>query len=91
VFFFLYVIDMPVTYRNVELAFYADDTAIIATSRKLVLFIRYLETYLNNVQRWLREWRIAINISKTNGMLFIKAPGEFPDLDRVLTRANPMG
>jgi hypothetical protein len=37
-----YVNDMPVPSRQVELALYADDTAIIATSRKSALLIRYL-------------------------------------------------
>jgi hypothetical protein len=59
--------------RHVELALYADDTAIIATSRKSALLIRYLETYLSDLERWLREWRIAINVSKTNAMIFAKA------------------
>jgi hypothetical protein len=64
---------MPVPSRHVELALYADDTAIIATSRKSALLIRYLETYLSDLGRWLREWRIAINVSKSNAMLFVKA------------------
>jgi hypothetical protein len=44
VLFNLYVNDMPVPSRHVELALYADDTAIIATSCKSPLLIRYLET-----------------------------------------------
>jgi hypothetical protein len=47
------------------LALYADDTAIIATSRKPTLLFSYLESYLNNIKRWLSEWRIAINVSKS--------------------------
>jgi hypothetical protein len=50
---------------NVELALYADDTAIIATSRKPKLLVSYLKSYLNDLQRWLSEWRIAINVSKS--------------------------
>jgi hypothetical protein len=78
VLFSLYVNDMPVPSRHVELAPYADDAAIIATSRKSALLIRYLETYLNDLQRWLREWRIAINVSKSNAMLFAKAAWRIP-------------
>jgi retron-type reverse transcriptase len=69
----MYVNDMPVPSRHVELALYADDTAIIATSRKSALLMRYLATYLSDLERWLREWRIAINVSKSNTMLFAKA------------------
>ena len=62
VLFSLYVNDMPSPSHHVELALYADDTAVIATSRKPTLFVSYLESYLNDLQRWLSEWRIAINI-----------------------------
>jgi hypothetical protein len=82
VLFSLYTKDMPVLSLNVDLALYADDTAIIATSRKSALLIRYLETYLGDIERWLREWRIAINVSKSNTMLFAKAAWRVPDLDR---------
>jgi hypothetical protein len=73
VLFSLYVNDMPVPSRHVELALYPDDTPIIATSRKSALLIRCLETYLSDLERWLREWIIAINVSKSNAMLFTKA------------------
>jgi len=59
------------------LAFYADDTAIIATSRKPTLLFSYLESYLNEIQRWLSEWRIAINVSKTTAIVFARAGRRF--------------
>jgi hypothetical protein len=43
VLFSLYVNDMPPPSYHVELALYADDTAIIATSRKPTLLVSYLE------------------------------------------------
>jgi hypothetical protein len=61
VLFSLYV-DMPSPSHHVELALYADDTAVIATSRKPTLLVSFLESYLNDLQRWLSEWRIAINV-----------------------------
>ena len=77
VLFSLYVNDMPVPSRHVELALYADDTAIIATSRSPALLVSYLEAYLSDLERWLRVWRIAINVSKSNAMLFAKAGWRF--------------
>jgi hypothetical protein len=59
--FSLYVNDIPTPSHHVELAPYADDTAIIATSRKLTLLVGYLESYLSDLQRSPSEWRIAIN------------------------------
>jgi len=62
VLFSLYVNDMPLPSHHIELALYSDDTAIIATSRKPTLLVSYLESYLDDVQRWLSEWRIAMSL-----------------------------
>jgi hypothetical protein len=70
--FNLYVSDMPPPSHNVKLALYADDTAFITTSRKPALLINYLALYLTDLEWWLREWRIAINVSKFAAMLFAK-------------------
>jgi hypothetical protein len=77
VLFSLYVNDMPSLSHHVELALYADDTAIIATSRKPTLHVSYLESYLNDLQRWLSEWRIAINVSKSSAIIFVHAGRRF--------------
>ena len=52
--FSLYVNEMPVPSRHVDLALYADDTAIIATSSSPPLLVSYLEAYLSELERWLR-------------------------------------
>jgi hypothetical protein len=77
VLFSLYVNDMPPPSHHVELALYADDTAVIATSRKPTLLVSYLESYLNDLQRWLSEWRIAINVSKSSAIIFARAGRRF--------------
>jgi hypothetical protein len=64
---------MPTPSHHVELALYADDTAIIATSRKPTLLVSYLESFLNDLQRWLSEWRIAINVSRSTVKIFARA------------------
>jgi hypothetical protein len=51
---------------------YADDTALIATSRDPSLLVGYLEAYLGRLELWLRSWRIAINVSKSTAVLFAK-------------------
>ena len=55
VLFSLYVNEMPSPSQHIDLALYAHDTAIIATSRKPTLLVSYLESYLNELQRWLSE------------------------------------
>jgi hypothetical protein len=42
---------MPSTSDHVTLALYADDTAIIAMSRKQALLVSYLEAYLGDLER----------------------------------------
>jgi len=70
VLFNLYVNDIPLLSHHVELALRADDTAIIATSRKLL--VSYPDSHLD-LQLWLREWRIAINFSKRTPIIFARA------------------
>jgi hypothetical protein len=70
VLFSLYVNDMPAPSRHVELALYADDTALISTSRSPLLLVCYLETYLNRLELWLRDWRTAINVSRSTAVFF---------------------
>ena len=77
VLFSQYVNDMPTPSRHVELALNADDTAIIATSHQPTLLDRYLETYLSSLQRWLMEWRTAINVSKSSAIIFARAGRRF--------------
>jgi hypothetical protein len=77
VLFSLYVKDMPTPSHHVELALYADDTAIIATLRKPKLLVSYLESYLNDLQLWLSKWRTAINTSKCSAIIFARAGRRF--------------
>ena len=70
VLFSLYV-DMPSPSHHVELTLYGDDTAVIATSGKPTLLVSYLESYLNDLQRWLSEWRIAIKVSKSSAIFAV--------------------
>jgi hypothetical protein len=67
---------MPRPSHHVELAVNADVAAIIATSRKPTLLVSYLESYLNDLQRWLYDWRIAI-VSKSTAIIFARAGRRF--------------
>jgi len=63
-------VDIPMQSHHVELVLYADDTAIMATFRKPVLLVSYQKSYLGYPELWLREWRIAMNVSKSTLMFF---------------------
>jgi hypothetical protein len=62
VLFSLYVNDIPISTRHVELAQYADETALIYTSCDSSLLVRYPEAYLGRLDLCLRNWRIAIKV-----------------------------
>jgi hypothetical protein len=51
---------------------YAVDTALIATSCSPQFIVSYLETYLDTLELWLWDCRIAINVSKSTAVLFAK-------------------
>jgi len=37
-----------------------------------VLIVSYLDSYLNDLQRWLSEWTIAINVPRSTAIIFIQ-------------------
>jgi len=76
--FSLYVNETPSPSHHVD----TDDTAIIATSLKPTLLVSYLESYLNELQRWLSECRIAINVSKSTAINFARAGRRFLQPDQ---------
>ena len=53
----------------------AIDTCVqnFSTSRKATLLVSYLESYLNDLQRWLSDWTIAINVPKSTAIIFARA------------------
>jgi hypothetical protein len=73
---------MPSSSYHVELALYADDTAVIATFRKPTLFVSYLESYFNDLQRLLSEWKIAINVSRSSAIILTCAGRRYSTLDQ---------
>jgi hypothetical protein len=75
--FSLYINDIPTPSHPVELALYADHTAVITMSRKPTLLIIYLVSYLSNFQRCLSEWRIAINVQNSTLIIFMRAGRRF--------------
>ena len=67
----------PSLSHHVELALYVDDAVIIASFSKPTLLMSYLESYLIDLQRRLRKWRIAINASMNAAIIFARAGRRF--------------
>lgn len=66
----LYTADIPHNIPNTKLFTYADDTAIIAYSKKTDLAIKYLQSAVDEISSWLQKWKIKINPDKSQPVLF---------------------
>jgi hypothetical protein len=51
--------------RHDELAFYRDDTAVVATSRSPSVLVNYLEVHLCRLDHCLQNWRICTDVFKS--------------------------
>jgi len=46
-------------------------------NRKPTILVSYMESYFNDLERWLSEWRIAMNVSKSTLTIFALAGRRF--------------
>ncbi|GBN53287.1 RNA-directed DNA polymerase from mobile element jockey [Araneus ventricosus] len=51
---------------------YADDTAIIAQGKSPQTFIPALQKYILSLETWLTNWKIQLNVDKTEAIIFSK-------------------
>lgn len=74
-----YTSDMPIS-SNVTIATYADDTALMANNTCPVKTSALLQNELNNMQDWLKRWRIIINTEKSKHVTFTLRKEECPPI-----------
>ena len=67
--FNIYINDFPQT-RGCTLAQFADDTAIIATSKSSNKAMIKVQTALKEVEDWCCDWRVKINPTKSEAIIF---------------------
>ncbi|GFW38623.1 probable RNA-directed DNA polymerase from transposon X-element [Trichonephila clavipes] len=67
----LYTYDFP-TSPTVEVCLFADDAAILSQARSPETVRKNLQSYLIKFKKWLTLWRISINTSKSQAILFKK-------------------
>ncbi|GFY53133.1 RNA-directed DNA polymerase from mobile element jockey [Trichonephila inaurata madagascariensis] len=77
----LYTHDFPTT-PTVEVCLFADDAAILTQSHSPDLVRKNLQKYLFKLKKWLMLWRISVNTSKSQAIIFKK--GNFNN------RLNPL-
>lgn len=79
VLFNLYVNDFP-KYQSNALCMYADDTAILHSSKSFAMVSLSINHHLLLVEQWLKNWKIKINIDKTVAVMFSYRPNKCPKL-----------
>lgn len=67
--FNIFTADIPKT-QNTYLHLFADDTAVVAQSTTYYSVCCRLQKALNNIENWCRTWKIAVNTSKTQAIMF---------------------
>ncbi|GBM60288.1 putative RNA-directed DNA polymerase from transposon X-element [Araneus ventricosus] len=67
----IFINDIPQKH-NTTLCIYADDTAILAKNKNLKYIASALNSHLKDLESWFIKWKIAVNPSKTELVLFSK-------------------
>lgn len=65
----LFVADIP-TDPSTKIALYADDTAIYSSSKQTNTIVNRLNSSLASLQNYFNKWRIKLNSSKTQAIIF---------------------
>lgn len=71
--FTIFTSDMPKT-EATSLFIFADDTGFMASCRDPRLVRIRLQNAADNLERWFKRWRIAVNATKSAAVFFTKRP-----------------
>ena len=69
IFYSIYAADLPETEQTMT-ATYADDTAILASHHNPITASTNLQHHLNQLETWLKRWRIEANENKSAHITF---------------------
>lgn len=65
----LFTADLPIS-QEVKMATFVDDTAILSTHVNPNTASRELQDHLNDIQKWLKSWRVKVNETKSAHVTF---------------------
>lgn len=85
----LYTNDIPRS-PGVELALFADDTALYTTSRDRSRVGRLLQSAANALGDWFRKWRIEVNPEKSVAIYFTRSSRHRGDLRQITLFDRPI-
>ncbi|GFW98318.1 RNA-directed DNA polymerase from mobile element jockey [Trichonephila clavipes] len=67
----IYTHDFP-QHSTVSTCLFADDSAVLSQGVQLKYTIKTVQHFLDNLETWLTHWRIAINVDKSQAIVFRK-------------------
>lgn len=67
--FNIYTADIP-TSNTINIAQFADDTALYCSSTSLDILRNTMQQYLNQISAWSNKWKIKLNPSKSTAKIF---------------------
>ncbi|KAJ4427768.1 hypothetical protein ANN_25421 [Periplaneta americana] len=74
----VYVHDIPLI-AECNMGLYADDTTYFTSDISINIAQRTMQKQLKVLEMWLRNWRIKVNISKTQAIIFTRRKPKIPD------------
>lgn len=77
VLYLLFTADLP-TNQHTTTATYADDTAILSVHRDPTTASQLLQNNLNEIEIWIKKWRVQVNDTKSIHITFTNRKGNCP-------------
>ena len=70
--FLIYINDLSRSIKNSKIPHFADDTDLLYASSSIKDINKKINSHLSNLVQWLRENKIALNVNKTDIVVFLK-------------------
>lgn len=78
--YLIFTHDIP-TNENVTTTTFADDTAMLVTDENPATATESLQRHIRNIEKWTKKWRIKINESKSQHIIFTKCRKISPNIE----------
>lgn len=87
----LYTADIPrPTDRRIQLAIYADDTAVLVSSKSINTLCLLVQEYLTQLENFFCKWCIQANAEKSSALIFTRRPLPVERLPVLTLSDNPI-
>ena len=87
--FLIYVIDFPKVSKVMQFYLFADDTSIYFDSDNLVYLQKIVNRELKKIKKWLEANRLALNIDKTNYVIFHSPARKIEEFVKIKLGSKP--